>query len=433
VRSQILSPYGLCLCLFLFCLPGFARPHDGVEYVKLEAAGVPVHLVNVDLARADLVIRPVVAPAGQRYSMGQFVKAHRPLAAINGTFFDTLTGVTVGNLVSKGRLLTEGMAGSNLVFRGDGRVDLISSGRNLGRYQDWADVDFAIGGGPTLLAHGDYVVDPGREGFRDPSLFRPRPRTAMGVTGDGKLRMVVVTQAVSLWTLAHIMKDLGCIHALNLDGGSSSAMSVGGTAMVSPQRRLTNMVGVFSVHKDADLGRAVGVAEIRASQHYLRGQEYAALGMRPEARSQMRQAVAKAPSEPLYWKAAGEAEQSMNNLGRAVADLARAAELYMGQGDLVAAEAVARWILDLDQHNQHANLVCGEALIEQGFDQEARPHLLAVLASSPGHQRATELLEGVEFRARRQEALRVHEETLALAWRVSALGAFPAASGPSGP
>lgn len=392
-----------------------ARPHEGVEYAKLTAAGVPVHLITVDLSHSDLVVRPVVAPSGQRYSMGQFVKAHRPLAAINGTFFDTLTGVTVGNLVSKGRLLTEGMAGSNLVFRRDGRIELISSGRNLGRYVDWADADFAIGGGPTLLADGEYVVDPGREGFSDPSLFRPRPRTAMGVTSEGRLRMVVVTQGVSLWELAHIMKDLNCVHALNLDGGSSSAMSVGGTTMVAPQRRLTNMVGVFSVRRDADLGRALNVAETRASQHFQRGVEYQSLGMRLEARSQMRQAVAKSPGEPAYWKAAGLSEQAMRNYPRALEDLSRALELYRERGDMLATVEVAQLILALDQTNLHANLVCGEALIEQGLDDQAVPYLEAVLAAAPGHQQASDLIEGVKFRARSKEAWRVPQRSLSLA------------------
>lgn len=408
----------LALLFFLGTAPVLAqsRPHDGVEYVKLQAAGVPIHLVSVNLGRGDLVLRPVVAPTGQRYSMQQFVKAHRPIAAVNGTFFDTLTGITVGNLVSQGRLLAEGMTGSSLLFHRDGRIELLSSQRNLGRYHDWAEVDFAIGGGPTLLANGQYVMDPKGEGFRDPALFRPRPRTAIGVTADNKLRMVVVTHGVTLWTLAHIMKDLGCVHALNLDGGSSSAMTVAGSTKVAPQRRLTNMIGVFSLDKDANLVRAVGVAETRASQHYLKGLEYQRSGRPLEARSQMRQAVAKSPAEPLYWKAAGLAEQVMNNRPRAIADLVRAAELFMSRGDMVASEEVSRLILNLDESHLRANLVCGEALIEQGRDQEAVPYLQVVLESAPGHERATELLEGVQFRARSQEALRIPVESVAWAW-----------------
>ena len=217
--------------------------------------------------------------------------------------------------------------------------------------------------------------------------------------------MVVVTNGVTLWTLAHIMKDLGCRHALNLDGGSSSSMSVGGQTMVSPSRKLTNMVGIFTVDKDAKLGRAVGVARERASQHYERGQEFLSMGWSLEARSQLRQAVAKGPNEPNYWRAAGFSEVAMSNSPRAAADFQRAAELFLQQGDLSSAEEVARRALELQPENLSANLVCGESLVEQGRDNEAVAYLETVLAASPGHPRAMDLLEGIRYREKAQEAL----------------------------
>ncbi len=393
-----------------------ARPHPGVDYVKLEAAGVPIHLVNVDLSRTDIVLRPVIAPSGHRYPLKTFVQKHRPLAAINGTFFDTLTGITVGNLVSNGRLLSEGMAGSNLVFHKSGAVELISSARNLGRYQDWADVDFAVGGGPTLIANGEYFMDPRSEGFRDPSLFHPRPRTAIGVTSDGKLRMVVVTHNVTLWTLAHIMADLGCVQAMNLDGGSSSGLSVGGQTVVNPRRTLTNLIGVFPVGRDADLSRAVGVASTRALEHYQKGLQLLDGGRLLEARSHMRQAVAKAPGVAAYWRAAGQSEERMNNPTRAILDLVRAAELFFIEGDLVSAEDAARTILGLDGDNLFAHLVCGESMIEQGLDTEAVPHLEAVLRAEPDNARAKELMEDVDFRARSQQALNESSQSIQGVW-----------------
>ena len=59
VRRQVCVRGLKALTLLFFLLAGAvqARPHDGVEYSKVTAAGVPVHLVTVDLKRADLVIR----------------------------------------------------------------------------------------------------------------------------------------------------------------------------------------------------------------------------------------------------------------------------------------------------------------------------------------------------------------------------------------
>lgn len=381
-------------------LPAWARPHSGVDWVKTQAAGRPVHVVSVDLSRGDLVVRPVVVPSGHRESFGQIVHRTRPVAAINGTFFDTRTGVTVGNLVADGRLLSEGMSGSSLVFYKDGTSKLLSSSRNLGRYNDWSNVDFAVGGGITLLSDGQFHVDPIGEGFRDPSLFSPRPRVAVGTTPEGHLRMVVSTEGVTLWQMAHVMKDLRCYQAINLDGGSSAGLSVGGTTVVRPHRKLTNILGVFPTHLEPKLERAVQVAEKRALAHYQKGLALLAQGDLRLARSHMRQAVAKAPSQAGYWRAAGLAELQSGHHDRGLKDLHQAAGLYFDRGDLLAAQQIAQQILEVNPQDSAAHLLRGECLVEQGLDDEAEHHLQTVLLGQPGHLKATELMQVVDFRRR---------------------------------
>lgn len=391
--------------VFAICVSVWAKPHDGVEYSKVKVAGVPVHVVTVDMNRSDLVIRPVVEPSGHRKTFTRMIKEHRPIAAVNGTFFDTKTGITVGNLVSNGRLLSEGMAGSNMVFRRDGRVEIVSSARNLGRYKDWSDAEFAIGGGPTLMVDGEFFMNPKSEGFRDPSLFANRPRTAVGVTQDARFRMVVVTQGVSLWQLAHVMRDLGCVHALNLDGGSSTGLSVGQQTMVKPARKLTNLLGVFAAHDEPQQVRAVDVARKRALAHYRKGQRLMAAGKYRKGRSHLRQAVAKDPQQASFWRAAAEAETLMGNRSRAIADWKRSGEIYLAHGDLTSAMESGRQLLNLDVKSTFAHLLVGECLIEQGKDAEALLHLESVLAYSPGHPRAQELLSEVKFRLETLNAL----------------------------
>ena len=107
------------------------------------------------------------------------------------------------------------------------------------------DVYSAIGGGPIILHDGhvciDYltVKDKGNGGryignpeLLDGDIFGPSvrpPRTAIGHTADGKIVIMVVdgrgaggSQGVSLDELARLMKGLGCVNVLNLDGGGSS-------------------------------------------------------------------------------------------------------------------------------------------------------------------------------------------------------------------
>lgn len=385
--------------------PALAKPHDGVTYVKTVAAGVPLHLVDVDMERDDLVVRPVVVPTGQRAKFGKMVQKHRPLAAVNGTFFDTKTNIIVGNLVSEGRLLAEGMTGSNLVFGKDGSVTLLSSSRNLGRYKDWSQVEFAVGGGPTLLSSGEFFMNPSSEGFRDPSLFKPRPRAALGVTEDGHLRMVVVTQPVTLWKLAKVMKALRCRHAINLDGGTSTGLSVGGTTMVRPGRKLTNLIGVFAAHMEPQLKRATQVAESRALAHFRKGQTLASRGKVRLARSQLRQAVSKSPRQAAYWKALGLVEWEAGNFRQAGRDLVKAGWIYLERGNPQAAFELAAKLLARDPNSTAAHLLSGECLMRQNRDDLAEKHLRVVLTNCPGHPKATRLMETLSFRKHSIEKL----------------------------
>jgi exopolysaccharide biosynthesis protein len=43
-----------------------------------------------------------------------------------------------------------------------------------------------------------------------------------------------VSQGLSIDALAHVMRSLGCVEAINLDGGGSSAAVVNGTLVSSP-------------------------------------------------------------------------------------------------------------------------------------------------------------------------------------------------------
>lgn len=82
-------------------------------------------------------------------------------------------------------------------------------------------IDFAVQAGPRLLVNRQ--IPKLKEGLAE--------RTALGITDDGKV-MVVVTEHASISTedLAKLFKKpeskggLGCRHALNLDGGSSSQL-----------------------------------------------------------------------------------------------------------------------------------------------------------------------------------------------------------------
>lgn len=95
---------------------------------------------------------------------------------------------------------------------------------------NWQGVDHAVGGGPYLVKNGNVYIDSQEEKFGP--IRGINPRTAVGYTKDNRLIMLTIdgrtskSVGVSLYTLAKIMKDLGCYNAMNFDGGSSTQMVV---------------------------------------------------------------------------------------------------------------------------------------------------------------------------------------------------------------
>jgi exopolysaccharide biosynthesis protein len=105
-----------------------------------------------------------------------------------------------------------------------------------------APVREAVGGFPELLRDGRPVLDQQRV---VPAFGVNRhPRTAIGWSGADRLFLVVVdgrqpdaSVGMSLDELTWVFQRLGATHAVNLDGGGSSAMVVQGRVVNSPSDR----------------------------------------------------------------------------------------------------------------------------------------------------------------------------------------------------
>jgi hypothetical protein len=113
--------------------------------------------------------------------------------------------------------------------------------KRLGVNERWK-VQTAIGGGPVLIHDTKIRITNNEERmFIGKAIDDKHPRTAMGYTADGKLiilvvqgRMPGIAEGASLPQLAKLLLDLGCVEALNLDGGGSSAMLVNGKETIKP-------------------------------------------------------------------------------------------------------------------------------------------------------------------------------------------------------
>lgn len=101
----------------------------------------------------------------------------------------------------------------------------------------------AVSAGPMLLWRGGLRITADEEVFFGSAIPSVHPRTAAGRTADGRLILLVIdgrqpeSRGVDLRELALIMRDLGAVDALNLDGGGSSALVVGGIPLNRPSGR----------------------------------------------------------------------------------------------------------------------------------------------------------------------------------------------------
>lgn len=96
----------------------------------------------------------------------------------------------------------------------------------------WNKVEHAISGGPTLIRDGRLYVGLKSERFsKSWTSSKITHRTACGFTRDRRLIIATVEGPHNMWDLAKFMYHLGCVDAMNLDGGGSTTMVVNGTTV----------------------------------------------------------------------------------------------------------------------------------------------------------------------------------------------------------
>lgn len=116
-----------------------------------------------------------------------------------------------------------------------------------------------IGGAPTLVKNSQVNVTYNEEIMWGSGVGYDNrdPRTAVGYTANNHVIMIVAdgrqstSQGVGLPELAQIMIDLGCVEAMNLDGGGSTQMAVGNQLVNTPSESRAVPTILTVTHKDS--------------------------------------------------------------------------------------------------------------------------------------------------------------------------------------
>jgi hypothetical protein len=108
---------------------------------------------------------------------------------------------------------------------------------------DVGELEMLVGGTPRIVLNGENVA--GEEGFTERTahsfMFNRHPRTAVGVSRDSTLLYFLTVDGrqeasagMTLPEFADLMISIGVYQGLNLDGGGSTTMVVGGHVVNSP-------------------------------------------------------------------------------------------------------------------------------------------------------------------------------------------------------
>ncbi len=220
----------------------------------------------------------------RRFTPQQFFEKNKqPLVVVNGTFFDFASNKNLNVVVKDGKMVSYNI--HSIALKGKDSLLYLHTfrsaiGINKKREADvaWLFTDSskkhaygsqlpilrstdskqsitsrmsdfpkwkmktAIGGGPVLIQKGKvYITNYDESMFTGKAIDDKHPRTAMGYTKDNKLIILVVqgrfpgiAEGASLNHLAKILLDIGCVEALNLDGGGSSCLLINGKETIKP-------------------------------------------------------------------------------------------------------------------------------------------------------------------------------------------------------
>ncbi len=252
---------------------------SGIRVYAGHNALVPLQAwyAEIDEADPDIETRVFLSDdlADRRETVSSFAAAPRACLAVNGGYFsmEQRPAVHAGLLYTDGALqapatrtvtrdsVSYRIARAAIGFTPEDRVEfawVTSEGDSLYAWprppsnhpgtpaefppvepRRWAVRD-ALSAGPMLVSGGVVRVTTDAEVFFGSAIPSVHPRTAAGRTRDGKLLVLVVdgrqpeSRGVTLEDLAAIMRDLGAVDALNLDGGGSSALVANGVLLNRP-------------------------------------------------------------------------------------------------------------------------------------------------------------------------------------------------------
>ncbi len=167
------------------------------------------------------------------------------ILAINGDFYGAnKRGYVIKNGVLYRDTVRQGSDTEDLVIYADGSFAIVDETEVSAQELIDSGVVQLFAFGPALVENGEIAVSSGEEVGRAKSS---NPRTAIGIVDELHYILVVAdgrtneSEGLSLYDLAQVMQQYGCVTAYNLDGGGSSTMVFNGEVINNPTTSGSNI------------------------------------------------------------------------------------------------------------------------------------------------------------------------------------------------
>ncbi|MFY9234155.1 MAG: phosphodiester glycosidase family protein [Fimbriimonadaceae bacterium] len=209
-----------------------------IAYQKFKSGRFWYHSVKADMNSPMLAAETI--HANNLRNVWKLIAKRQPIAAITGTFFAPRQQKPIADVLVNGKLKVSGSRGTAFGVGWDGGVKIFDQA--FGQKTDWLEYQFGLRGAIRLIKNGIVNPNPKWQKFRDKRLWGRAARTGVGLTKTGKLLFVATRSSVTLTELGKAMRSRGVVEAISLDGGTSTCLYFNGKMVISPGRRLCNLV-----------------------------------------------------------------------------------------------------------------------------------------------------------------------------------------------
>jgi hypothetical protein len=288
--------------------PNYSLP-AGVTVFSGVDLSIPLKLkyIDIDLNTNDLELTPVVS--NNATNAKSWATNLGAIVVMNGGYFggttsysavinNTVESKNVASVIRNGITypLTRGFFGFNtdgtmavnwIYHFGNTKADIYSytapASNSDGRPASipipeggvqWSNLEKGLGAGPVLIKNGTIVDTYNNEVFWGSGVSNTGldPRSSIGYTNNKHVILLVadgrqtgISAGASLPQMASILFNLGCVEALNCDGGGSTQLATSSAFINTPSESYRSIPSVWALYKKANLETPIPIAPLDQS------------------------------------------------------------------------------------------------------------------------------------------------------------------------